>query len=270
MKKLNLLFILLLLITFAVGPAAAATPTPSPADSKSITTTPSRKSAPTPTLTQQDTQIEKIKDLVASKVAQLKLVDKRGIVAKVKSATDTQITATNLNNKEVIIDVDELTKFDSSDNSSFGISDIKAGDVLSIIGLYNKETQRLLARFVSSASNIPLNIEGVVIDKDAANFNLTMASETGKKLTASVESSTKTIVYENGDTAKSGFSKIASGERIIVIGFMDKKIPDQINAERIVRLPSLTISQELKKIMDSVGSQTEILAPTTGKSKSAK
>jgi len=205
MKKIIFsLLIIVALSIYAVSKAVAISPTPS----KAATPLSTRRSTPSPTATREDKQIEKIKDLVASKVAELKLVDKRGMVGKVKTSSDSQITATDFSGKEIKVDVDELTKFNSSDKDSFGISDVKNGDVLSIIGLFNKDTERLLARFISYATNIPENVEAVVTDKDAANFSLTIATTDGRKMTVDIESSTKTESYEDGDTIKSGFSKI--------------------------------------------------------------
>lgn len=200
-----------------------------------------------PTSIPADTQIEKIKDLVASKVAELKLVDKRGIVGYVKSTTNTQIVLTNHQNIEVKVDIDELTKFESPDGKNFGISDIKKGDLLSLVGLFNKQTERLLARFVEVASNIPQNVEGVVLSKDSSEFTLNIATANGEKKIINVETSTKTNVYQSGETVKSGFSKVQPGERVIIVGFTDKTNKDQINASRIIHFPDLKLSEELKK-----------------------
>ena len=102
-------------------------------------------------------KVDALKDKVASRVAQLNLVERRGIIGIVEDVSDTQITIIDLNDKTRIIDVDELTKFSSEDDNSFGISDIKKGSKISALGLYNKESRRLLARFVNE-KNIPLFI----------------------------------------------------------------------------------------------------------------
>lgn len=207
--------------------------------------------SPTPSPTPQDTQIEKIKDLVASRVAELKLVDKKGAVGKVKSASNSQITLINSRNLQVIVDIDELTKFDGASTKSYGISDIKSGDTLSVIGLFNKQTEKLLARFVTPASNIPQNIEGVVTSKNAKDFSLTIGTVDGKKIVINIETSTKTALFEEGETIKSGFSKIKTSERVIVVGFFDKTSKDQINAARVIHFPSLALSNELKKALEA-------------------
>lgn len=226
-------------ITVISGSVSALSPTPSDIS-------PTKKTTSTPAPTQND-QIEKIKDLVASRVAELKLVDKRGIVGHVKNSTNSQIILSGSDDKQIMVDIDELTKFVSKSRESFGISDIKNGDFLSIIGLYNKQTEKLLARFTQVASNIPQNIEGVVTLKDISEFTLAITTGEGDKNTINIETSTKTSSYNNGQTTKSGFSKITAGQRIIVVGFADKNDDKTINASRVIHFPNLELSPELKK-----------------------
>jgi hypothetical protein len=240
MKKLIFIFLLTFLTVtnvYAVSPTPKSSPSPTQRASRTT---------PTPTLTQDAEQIEKIKDLVASKVAELKLVDKRGILGKVKNTSNSQISLVDIKNKELIIDIDELTKFED-EKDSFGISDIKDGDNISAVGLYNKETERLLARYISYATNIPENFDAVITERDDENFTLTVRDPNGKEKIIDVQTSTKTVSYEEGEAVKSGFSKTEVGERIIVVGFTDTKEPNQINASRIIRLPEIPLSPELKK-----------------------
>lgn len=217
------------------------------------TNTPASTSKVTPT--KADSQIEKIKDLVASKVAELKLVDKRGILGTVKSSSNTQINITDSRGVAAQIDIDELTKFNgATSKEDFGISDIEKGDVISVVGLYNKETKKLLARFVARATNIPENVDGKITAIDTKEFTFDVVDENGKTKTISVESSTKTNSYDAGDTTKSGFSKLEEGQRVIVVGFKDPKVSNQINAERIIQFISLPGSKAMKSSGDSAAS----------------
>ena len=98
--------LLLLVISYSlfVGAAHAATPTP-------------------------EDKIRELRDQlitnIASRVAQLKLVEKRGIIGKVISVTSTQITVADVHGVTRFVDVDELTKFSSpASKAAYGISDI--------------------------------------------------------------------------------------------------------------------------------------------------
>lgn len=238
MKTLSnsiIIIIFIIIITIVSGQAAAVSPTAT--------------SSPTPKITseqkEQDT-IEKIKDLVASKVAELKLVDKRAILGIVKRSSTSQLVIEDHKGNQRSVDIDELTKFVSS-KETFGISDITRGDQVSVIGLYNKDTKRILARFISLSVNIPINYEGVVVSKNPRQFSFTAADANGKTKTIDVETSTKTSVWAEESLTKSGFSKILAGERVLIIGFDDSKNKDTINGSRIIHFADLPLSSELEK-----------------------
>lgn len=195
---------------------------------------------------QEIEKIQKIKELVASRVAELNLVEKRGIIGAVKDSTNTQVTIEDNKQERRIIDIDELTKFQSS-QKSFGISDIKTGDIIAALGLYNKETKRLLARFITVKKSLPVQFEGIVLTKDNKNYKLTAVNESGDKKTIDIQSSTKTLVYTKDDgITKSGFSKIREQERIILSGYQDLKDINIIIADRLIRFPEIPLSTPLK------------------------
>lgn len=183
-----------------------------------------------------DQQINELKDKVASKVAQLKLVEKKGVIGKVTDVTNTQITINDINGNPIGIDVDELTDFSSSDNSSFDISDIKKGMEISILGLYNKDSERLLARFVDETT-IPVFLQGVITQKDSANYTVTLSTQDGTTYLVDIENVTKTLEYTNGDLSESGFSKLSNMVNAIVVGFPNSKEKNRITAGRIITFP---------------------------------
>ena len=183
-----------------------------------------------------DQQINDLKNKVASKVAQLKLVEKRGVIGKVTDVTNTQITISDINENPIEIDVDELTDFSSSNISSFDISDIKKGMEISVLGLYNKDSERLLARFVDETT-IPVFLQGVITQKDSANYTVTLSTQGGTAYLVDIENVTKTLEYTNGDLSESGFSKLPNMVNAIVVGFPNSKEKDRITAGRIITFP---------------------------------
>lgn len=183
-------------------------------------------------------KVDALKDKVASRVAELNLIERRGIIGVVEDASDTQITVTDLNNKTRIIDVDELTKFSSEDDNSFGISDIEKGSRISALGLYNKESHRLLARFVNE-KNIPLFLHGIISKTNEEEFTVTLLTEDGKEYLVDVEKITKSFSYNDGELETSGFSKIELMQNSIVIGFLDPKENNRLTASRIITFPDL-------------------------------
>lgn len=227
------------------------------------TTKPSPKVTSSPTSIEDSSQIEKIKDLVASRVAELKLVEKRGVLGKVTQTTSTQITLTDLQNNKQIVDIDEITKFSDADNKSYGISDIKKGDKLGIIGLLNKSTEHILARFISSVSSVPVHFDGVITDIDKRNFTLTAVDEAGDKKILNIETSTSIDSFtKETDQIKSGFSKILAGQRVYASGFPDSKVANQLNLDGLIFFPELSPSIKMKRF----SGEDAVVTPTAGKS----
>ncbi len=222
-------------------------------------------STPTGTTNKLEEQINNLKDRIASRVAQLKLVDKRGIMGVVTDVSDTQITVTDIHGTIRIIDVDELTKFSSpGTKGSFGISDVKKGTTIGTIGLYNKESRHLLARWVDVTTN-PLFITGAVISLDKDNFTFKVVTDTNDQWTIDVENITKTNSYTtDGGVVRSGFSKLTEKQRVLIVGFVDKKDPTKIVASRITLFPTIPPNPNIALI------KQEDIAPVTPSTGSGK
>lgn len=221
---------------------------------------------PTPGKTLGEEVIE-LKDRVASRVAQLKLVEKRGIVGTVTNVTNTQLTVTDIRNNTRFINVDELTQFSSpSAKESFGISDITKGINLGVLGLYNKQSETIMARFIEVVT-MPKRLHGVVVGVDSDEFVVTVVGEKGEKTTVDVETVTKTSMYgkEKG-LEKAGFSKISEGVRIMVVGFPDKKEKRRMVATRIIVFSDIPKNPEII-VPEEILIPQETTTPSTGSGK---
>ena len=228
MKKLYLLLSLFVLIITNPFSVLAVTNTPTPSDDD-----------PKASQEAEIKTIEKIKEMVADKVSKLKLVDKRGFIGTVVESSTTQIVTQDIHDTKRYIDIDELTKFQDSLGSSktFGISDIKKGDRLSFIGLYNKDTERLLARFINKTASIPEYVEGKVSSINAKNFQFDVQPTQGNKKTIDVLRSTTTESYSDEDgQQKSGYSKLEAGQHVWVAGFVDEDDKTLFSASRILHI----------------------------------
>ena len=146
--------------------------------------------SPTPTQNLTQEQINSLTNRIASRVAALKLVEKRGVIGKVTDVSNTQITLSDKDDNTKFIDIDEFTKF-TSDSKSFGISDIEKGQKIGVLGLYNKQSRRILARFVE-VLQIPDFIHGAVSSIDDKNFSLGVSREKDKQIGIEVKRNTKT------------------------------------------------------------------------------
>ena len=185
-------------------------------------------------------QINELKDKIASRVAQLKLVQKHGVVGTVTEASDTRITLTTMTGDVKLIDVDEITKFSSpSAKGTFGISDVTKGSVLSAIGLYNKESKHILARFVSSFT-LPVFLTGTISAIDEDGFTITVPNENNINTIIDIERTTKINAYTKDGIAKSGFTKLETGDKVDIVGYASKTEANRITGSYILQLNDLS------------------------------
>lgn len=243
MGKILKLFIILLFLTLIKFETFAAT-------------------TPTPMESDVQNQIDELKNKIASKVAELKLVEKRGIIGTVIDSSDTQITLSDPKGNTRFIDVDELTKFYSKDDS-FGISDIKKNMTIGVLGLYNKQSRRILAREVNDIPSPPKIVYGAVGVVDNKNFEVTIVKENDAKVVIQIEDITKTSSYSLDTLSKSGFSKIQEKQTIMAIGFPDKQDANKLLATRVLIFPLIDIASRIN--LDSAINPT--VPPSTGSGK---
>jgi len=202
--------------------------------------------------------IEKIKDAVASKVAELNLVEKRGIFGEVVETATTEITIEDEAGNQRIIEIDELTRFEGERQSDdFGISDIEAGNSISAVGLYNKDTEKLLARFITQKINIPEHLSGAISEVDEDEFTITIVTKGGNEYLIDIERSTDTFVYEEEELLDSGFSRLVIGEKVIVVALPNQNEENRYSAERVLHFAELPPSDDVKKYLENSESSTE-------------
>jgi len=255
----QILTIISLLIFLSATPAYAASPTPT----DKTTPTPSTKPAISEKL---NNQINELKEKIASRVSELNLVEKRGMIGVVTEVSGNKITLTDVAGKTRIVDVDEITKFSSASNKSFGLSDITKGTKLSVLGLYNKQSKRILARFINTTID-PTFLSGSISELDAKNFFITMTTTEQKQVKIDVQTSTKLLTAsKDGDLNKFGFSKLEVGDRITVVGYPDKKDAKIIVGDRVITYLSLLQNPKIK-VNKPEPTATEAPSPTPKKSK---
>lgn len=272
MKYFVLLFLLICQLS-NVSRAHAASPTPSLSPSPKPTEKPPASPSGGTTLP-LDEQINQLKDRIASRVAELKLVERRGIVGTVTDVSDTQIRLSDTHTNIRFVDVDELTKFSSpSTKESFGISDITKGAKVEVLGLYNKQSRRILARFVTVTST-PAVLRGAVVSVDSNAFVVRIITDEKEEIAVDVETMTKTSSYtKEGGLVRSGFSKIREGSHIVVIGLSGKKEKNlpavrqgRITASRIILLPEIPKNPKITLPQPALN-PAETIPPSTGSGK---
>lgn len=225
--------------------------------------------APTANPTQViNNQIDQLKDKIASRVSELNLVEKRGIIGTIADVTNNQITVNDTEGNSRYIDVDEITKFSSAaSNSSFGLSDLKKGMQVSVLGIYNKESQRILARYIDTVT-LPKRVSGEIAAIDSKNFQLTISTDDGKSANVEIDTTSTVNSYSNGGSLnKYGFSKLNVGDRVEVIGYPDKKDATLIITDRMIDFLDAPKNPNIAIATPTVAATT---APTSAGVKSIK
>jgi len=207
-------------------------------------TTPATTNVPTISSSQKNEslvqQINELKDKIASRVAQLNLVEKRGVVGTVTESSDTRITLKTYSGEVKIIGVDEITKFSSpSAKGTFGISDVNPGSIISAIGLYNKQSKHVLARFVTSYT-LPVFLHGKISEIDKDEFTITVPTKDTKKMVIDIETTTRVNGFANGKIARVGFTKLNIGDLIDVVGYPDEDDRNKMSATYLLQITNPT------------------------------
>lgn len=261
MRKI-LLALLLASITIYPSTAFAAVSSPTPTIDAGKTASASSQSAAI------DQQINKLKDQIASRVAQLKLVEKRAIIGTVTENTNNQITITDTQDNTRYVDVDELTKFNNPNTKgTFGISDMTKGTFIGVLGLYNKESKKILARFIDVVS-FPKYTSGIIASIDKVNYLIHVTTADTADIPVDIENVTKQYIYTKaGGVQKSGFSKMKEGERVTIIGFPNAKDKSHIIASRIILFPEIPVNPKISLPKPTEGSASITLTPSTGSGK---
>lgn len=210
----------------------------------------------TPSAIPVESKLTELKERIATQVAKLKIIEKRAIRAKIAEAVNHQLVLLDSNGNKRLADADELTKFTDLKGATIGISDLEKNQIVDVIGLYNTESRRILARLIK-LSNPPARIWARVEELDKKNFSLKISiDQPNDTKEVNVETATKTFEYtKDAGLVKSGFSKIQIGERMLVVGY---EKDNTITAARILLLPEFSPQPEAGQPL----TETATITPT--------
>lgn len=234
MKKIAIIFLLIGLITiqknaFAQSEEEIPTPT-STKDQKIIT--------PVPT----DSTMEKIQDLknrIATKVAELKLMKKRVFTGKVITLSNPYVTITTKEGDKKI-ETNEDTIFTSITNGKskeIVFKDLKKDQNLITWGTYNQEGDILTAKEIV-IKDTPLTLIGKISDIDLKGGTVTLKTDNNSYLLDIEVYSKINTIDKNGKIIKLGFSKVQTDSLALIQAvIIIKKDEITYTANRILIIP---------------------------------
>ncbi len=197
----------------------------------------------TPLATDKQKQIEDLKERLATKVAELRQTSRRAIYGTVKTTSITSFTV-ETKTKDVKIELmDEIkvVQYLKGKRTSLTTENIAKGDVVSVFGQYDTTLDLLKAAVVLIQGAGAERVAGVVTARDDKEFTLTITTPEDQMYTIDIEKATKATTWdrEKKEIGKSGFSKIAIGSTIHVVGLPVAKQERRISADRILDLGNL-------------------------------
>lgn len=196
--------------------------------------------AQTATPSATNKKIEDLKDRLATKVAELRQTSRKAIFGTVKSTSLTSFVV-ETKTKDIKIELtDELKviQYLKGKRTTLTAEDIAKGDTVAVFGGYDTTLDLLKAAVVLIQSASPERVSGKVTARDEKAFTLTIATPQSQTYTIDIEKSTKTLAWdrEKKELVKSGFSKIATGSAVHVVGTPVLKQERRISATRILDL----------------------------------
>lgn len=200
-------------------------------------------SSPTATPTGQ-TNLEDLKERLATKVAELRDIVTRALSGTITSVSisSAMIETTTKNYKIEFEDEMKVAQIINGKRTNLTIDDLDKNDRVTVFGSYDTTLELLKAKFIFIESNKVLTrIIGTITDIDREGFAITVLTSDEKTMTADIEKTTKATEWtaENG-IVKSGFSKMAIGDTVHVIGTLDPKNDTNVSAARILDLGNLS------------------------------
>lgn len=207
------------------------------------TTTP--KATPTPTKSGPTNQnkIDDLKERIATKVAELRQTQRQAIAGTVSDISLSTISI-ETQTKEVKIELtDDISVYQTirTIRTKRTIDDIDKGDFVVVFGDFDSSLDILEAKLIYIQATPPERISGTVTDVDEAAFTFTATAGGNRKVVVDFEKATILNVWANvGGVAKAGFSKIAVGDSIHVLGTAVPKKENRLSAIRILDLGNLT------------------------------
>lgn len=199
-------------------------------------------SAATPSATNQ--KIEDLKDRLATKVAELRQTSQRAIYGTVKSTSVTSFLVETKTKDVKIEQTDDIKviQYLKGERTTLTSEDIAKGDNVTVFGDYDTTLDLLKATIVVIQSPALQRISGTVTARDDKEYTLTIKNPQGVTYIVDIEKSTKTRMWdrEKKEVVKSGFSKIAAGNVVHIVGFPVPKKENRVSADRILDLGNLT------------------------------
>lgn len=221
--------------------------------------------APEATPTANVKQIEDLKERLATKVAELRQSQRKAIAGTVKAISVSTATI-ETKTKDVKIELTDdivIVQYLKGKRTKLTLDDLAKDDRVVVFGAYDATLDILKAKVVFIQAAPAQRATGTVTAVDAKEFTLTLTSPEGKTVIVDVEKTTKITLWDGQKMAKAGFSKIAAGDTLHVVGTAVPKKEDRVSAARILDIGNVTNAPTAAPTPTEVPTPTKATKVTT-------
>lgn len=213
-------------IVFAATSTPSATPKPANTDASDA----SKK-------------LDDLKERLATKVAQLRQTERRAIYGSVKSKSVTSLSI-ETKTKDIKIELTDdikIAQYIKGKRTVLTVDDIDKGDILTVFGDYDSAIDLLKAKRIFIQNALPKRVSGTISAIDKTDFTVTVVTFDNQTSIIDIEKDTRINGWtkEKG-IVKTGFSKIAIGDTVHIVGTPAQKKDNRVSAIRIVSIGNLT------------------------------
>lgn len=197
---------------------------------------------PSPTNPAPTTAIDDLKERLATKVAELRQTQRKAISGVVKEVTVSTFTIETSGSDIKIELTDDIKVFQTikGKRTALTTDDIAKSDYVAVIGNLDTGLDLLYAKVVV-IQNAPLfRVAGMVSEIDRTEFTATVKTPDGQEYVIDIEKSTGALIFDQTrGLIKGGFSKLAIGNTVHIVGTVVPKKENRVSAVRLIDLGNL-------------------------------
>lgn len=207
-----------------------------------ISSTPSATPKATSVETSVTSQkLDDLKERLATKVAQLQQSERKAFFGSVKSKSVTSLTI-ETKTKDIKIELTDdikIAQFIKGKRVSLTVDDVDKGDIVTVFGEYDSTIDLLKAKGIFIQNTLPRRVSGTISAIDTTDFTVSIISD-NQTYIIDIEKDTRINSWtkEKG-IVKTGFSKLAIGDTVHIVGTSVLKKENRISALRIVSIGNL-------------------------------
>jgi len=182
------------------------------------------------------TQLENLKDRLASAASTLAQSQKRAVFGTVTNTSVSTITVETPTKdiKVELADVVKVAQMLKGVRTALTTDDVSKGDVVTVFGDYDSTLDLLKGSVIFIEGTVPSRINGTISAVSKKDYTITITDASGTPWVVDIETATKNMLWDNvNGTTKGAFSKYTVGDAAFVLETAEKT-PNRVSALRVL------------------------------------